>query len=595
MRRFSLDSLAVVGMLLVPAFAVNVVGAQESPEAKAVFQDEIRVEVVDLRVSVVDSIGEPVRGLKAEDFEVYQDGEVVELTFFSEEAHSEGPALGANSSGVIQPLPPDRMILVFDRVSLEKKARKRTLKGLETFLETRLSPDTLVMVVLAGGGIEVVQPFTVDRTKVKGALEAVNVVEYTGDTLRGRKRVFERSMSNTHTVQSGIYTPGGSSSGLGIEDGLGTMQADGYLGQINQMRDLEFNRILSALVDLETIVRGTAGLNGRRDVVWIGEDLFIKPGIDSYGAFFEVFQRYSSKVNIEHPEIWAGENELSQQFEAIARMCQGMGATVHVLDASDRNRYAQENEITKGWNSGVTPFPLGDQRNMTFRQDGARAQNLIEGGRFLASATGGASLSGSRDVDEFFDLLGAIIGGTYWLGYSPPGGLDGRLHDVAVGVKRKGFVIHSADRVPAETVHHRLADFAAAEMLLAQGENPLGFEVQAGKSEKRDDGKVVQTFRLIFPTGSIRFLEDGDQRTAQLSVAVVIQETDGKVKPPSVFQLPVSVPAEKFKGGSMIASSFRLLVDEKPQKISIALRDELSGISGCQSLNISSPLVGAEQ
>ncbi len=589
MRRFSLDSLAVVGTLLASAFAVNVVGAQESPEAKAVFQDEIRVEVVDLLVSVVDSIGEPVRGLKAEDFEIYQDGEVVDLTFFSEEAHSEGPALGAASSGIIQQFSPHRMILVFDRVSLEKKARKRTLKGLETFLDSRLSPDTLVMVALAGGGIEVVQPFTDDLKKVKGALEAVNAVEFMGDTLRGQKRVFNRSMSNAHTVQSGVYTPGASSSSLGIEDGLGTMQADGYLGQINQMRDLEFNRIFSALVDLESIVRGTSGTTGRRDVVWIGEDLFIKPGIDSYGTFFEVFQRYSSKVNIEHPEIWASENELSQQFEAIARMCQGMGATVHVLDASDRNRYAQENEITKGWNTGVTPFPLGDQRNMTFRQDGARAQNLVEGGRFLASATGGASLSGSRDVDEFFDLLGAIIGGTYWLGYNPPGGLDGGLHDVTIGVKRKGLVIHSADRVPAETVHHRLADFAAAEMLLAQGENPLGFEVQAGKSEKRDDGKVVQTFRLILPTGSIRFSEDGDQRTARLSVAVVLMESDGEVKPPSVFLLPVSVPAERFKDGSKIASSFRLLLDESLQKVAVALRDELSGISGCQTLSIVAP------
>ena len=285
----------------------------------------------------------------------------------------------------------------------------------------------------------------------------------------------------------------------------------------------------------------------------------------------------------------ADEKELSQEFEAIARMCQGMGATVHVLDASDRNRYALEGEITKGWTTGVAAFPLGDKRNMTFRQDGAKAQNLVEGGRFLASATGGASLSGSRDVGEFFDLLGAIIGGTYWLGYNPPGGLDGGLHDVAVGVKRKGLVIHSADRVPAETVHHRLADLAAAEMLLPQGENPLGFEVQAGSSQTRDDGKIVQTFRLILPTGSIRFSEDGDQRIAHLAVAVAMKETDGEVKPPSVFGLPVSVSAERFRQGSRIASSFRLLVDESLQKVAVALRDELSGLSGCQSLEIAVP------
>ncbi len=586
MRRFSRTFLVVFGLFVTAFFGLASVGAQDSSEAQAVFQGEVRVEVVDMLVSVVDSIGEPVRGLTAEDFEVYQDGETVDLTFFSEETHSEGQALGGGPSEVGPGSLPHRLILIFDRVSLEKKARKRTLKSLEKFLDSRLSPGTLVMVALAGGGIEVVQPFTDDLKKVKGALEAVNVVEYTGDSLSGRKRVFNRSMSNAHTVQSGMYTPGTTGQGLGIEDGLGTMQADGYLGQLNQLRDFEFNRILSALIDLESIVRGTAGTSGRRDVVWIGQDLFIKPGIDGYGTFFEVFQRYSSKVNIEHPEVWATEKELSQQFEAIGRMCQGMGATIHVLDASDRNRHAQDGEITKGWTAGGAAFPLGDRRNMTFRQDGARAQNLVEGGRFLAMVTGGASLSGSRDVDKFFDLLGAIIGGTYWLGYNPPGGLDGQLHDVAIGIKRKGLDIHAAKRVPAETVHHRLADLAAAEMLLPQGENPLGFEVQAGKSEKRDDGKVVQTFRLLLSTGDVVFVENGDQRTAQLAVAVVMREIDGEVKPPSVFQLPVSVPADRYKDGAKIASSFRLLVDESLQGVAVALRDELSGISGCQSLSI---------
>lgn len=592
MRRFSRTFLVVFGLFVAAFFGLASAGAQDSSEAPAVFQGEVRVEVVDMLVSVVDSIGEPVRGLTAEDFEIYQDGEAVDLTFFSEEAHSEEKGLGGGSTEATPGSLQHRLILIFDRVSLEKKARKRALNGLEEFLDSTLSPGTLVMVALAGGGVQVVQPFTDDLKKVDGALEAVNVVEYSGDTLRGRKRVFNRSMSNAHTVQDGASKGGNSSSasmfqGIGLEDGLGSMQADGYLAQVNQLRDFEYNRILGALIDLEMIVRGTGGTTGRRDVVWIGEDLFIKPGIDAYGSFFDTFQRYSSRIDIDHPEVWAEEKALSQQFEAIAKMCQGMGATIHILDASDRNRYSQENLMNRDSAAGVgDQFNFGDNRNMTFRQDSSQAQNLVEGGRFLAGATGGTSLSGSRDVDEFFDLLGAIMGGTYWLGYNPPQGLDGRLHDVAIGIKRKGLVIHAAERVPAETVHHRLADLASAEMLLPQGENPLGFEVQPGKSEKRDDGKVVQTFRLLLSAGDVVFGENGDQRTAQLAVAVVMREIDGEVKPPSVFQLPVSVPADRYKDGAKIASSFRLLVDESLQGVSVALRDELSGISGCQSLSI---------
>jgi hypothetical protein len=68
-----------------------------------------------------------------------------------------------------------------------------------------------------------------------------------------------------------------------------------------------------------------------------------------------------------------------------------------------------------------------------------------------------------------------------------------------------------------------------------------------------------------------------------------MREINGEVKPPSVFQLPVSVPADRYKDGATIASSFRLLVDESLQQVSVALRDQLSGISGCQSLDIAAP------
>jgi VWFA-related protein len=585
MHRLSLILFAGLGVVLGTVQS----GAQERTDPQVVFRGEVRVEVVDLLVSVVDGIGEPVNGLKSDDFEIRQDGEPMDVTFFSSQGVGQDDAVASAGGKSADGFPTNRMILVFDRISLEKKARKRTLKGLDSFLEGRLSPGTQVMVVLAGGGVEVVQPFTDDLKKVRGALEAVGVTEFSGDSLRGRKRVFRRSMSNAHIEQTGAYkpSPGGIDiSGLGLEDGLGSMQADGYLGQVNQLRDFEFNRILGALIDLETIVRGTAGLPGRRDVVWVGEDLFIKPGIDGYGTYFKVFQRYASRLNIKQPEVWAEEKDLSQQFEAVARLCQGMGATIHVLDDSDRQRFAMEGSINQKSSVNTKRFAFGDVRNMTFRQGAAQAQNLVEGGRFLAEATGGAFLSGSRDVDQFFDLLGAITGGTYWLGYGPPQGLDGRLHDVVIGIKRKGLVIHAAARVPAATVHQRLADFAAAEMLLPQGINPLGFEVQAGKSSARDDGKIVQTFRLILPTSSIQFGENGDQRTAQLAVAVAMEEVDGDVKPPSVFRLPVSIPADRYRAGSRVASSFRLLVDESLQKVSVALRDERSGLSGCQSLSI---------
>ncbi len=57
MRHFSRTFLAGIGLMFVVFFGLALAEAQESSEAQAVFQGEVRVEVVDLLVSVVDSIG----------------------------------------------------------------------------------------------------------------------------------------------------------------------------------------------------------------------------------------------------------------------------------------------------------------------------------------------------------------------------------------------------------------------------------------------------------------------------------------------------------------------------------------------------------
>lgn len=548
-------------------------------------------DVVDLLVSVVDGNGQPVRDLKAEDFEIVEDGEPVSVSLCSK---LDGSAVaGMAAEGDATSLAPNRMVLVFDRVSLEKKARKRILKGLEDFLKVEVPSDTRVMVVLVGGGIDVVQPFTLDRGKVAAALEAVEAAEYTGDVLRGKKQVLFRTMNNAHTVQNGAFKPSSPNNSNGgllppgsleLDDGLGTMQADQYLDQVNGLRDYEFNRILASLMDLETVVRGVAGHPGRLDVLWFGEDLFIKPGIDAYGTFFDVFQRYRRKVNIEQPEVWAGKKELSKQFEAVGRLCQGMAASIHILDASDRNRYLQKDTMNHSSTTGLSYYAPGDNRSFTFSQEGARAQALTEGGRYLARETGGADLSGSRDVEVFFREVAGIIDSSYRIGFRAENGLDGRLHGVAVGVDGKGRRVYAPSQVPAETVYHRLADLANAEMLLPNGEDQIGFSVSPGPEEAQPDGTIIRAFRVILPTDRVVFVDSDGKETAKLAVAVVMKGVDGRVEPPAVFRLPVAVPVESYKEGAKVASSFRLKVGNELERVVVAIRDELSGKTGCQTL-----------
>ncbi len=61
MRRFSRFILIGIGSIGMVTSGLGRIEAEERPQAKAIFEGEVRVEVVDMLVSVVDSIGEPVR------------------------------------------------------------------------------------------------------------------------------------------------------------------------------------------------------------------------------------------------------------------------------------------------------------------------------------------------------------------------------------------------------------------------------------------------------------------------------------------------------------------------------------------------------
>ena len=70
--------------LLVAALAVLLTGplVAQQPSAEEVFVGRVEVNVVNVEVYVTDKDGHPVTGLTREDFELYEDGERVEITNF---------------------------------------------------------------------------------------------------------------------------------------------------------------------------------------------------------------------------------------------------------------------------------------------------------------------------------------------------------------------------------------------------------------------------------------------------------------------------------------------------------------------------------
>lgn len=126
--------------------------AQEGPLARFSSQ----VQLVEVYATVTDAKGEPVTGLKREDFEVYENNQIQEVSTFAAGEFPLTVALGIDRS----------WSMAGDKLRLAKQASQSFLRALK--------PDDRSMVVAINNDAEVVAPLTMARFNQGRAVEALD-------------------------------------------------------------------------------------------------------------------------------------------------------------------------------------------------------------------------------------------------------------------------------------------------------------------------------------------------------------------------------------------------------------------------------------
>jgi Ca-activated chloride channel homolog len=126
--------------------------AQEGPLA----QFSSQVQLVEAYATVTDAKGEPVTGLKREDFEVYENNQIQDVSTFAAGEFPLTVALGIDRS----------WSMAGDKLRLAKQASQSFLRALKS--------DDRSMVVAINNDAEVVAPLTMDRFNQGRAIEALD-------------------------------------------------------------------------------------------------------------------------------------------------------------------------------------------------------------------------------------------------------------------------------------------------------------------------------------------------------------------------------------------------------------------------------------
>jgi VWFA-related protein len=163
MRKFLL--LLAIAVVAIPVYAQH-------------YGDEVTVNVIEVPVHVTRG-DHAVRGLKAEDFELYVNGARQPIQYFDvmEEQQQSSPAV--ESAAIAQPPAPlDRRrmtVLLFDSTSTSYHFLQEAKAAAEKFVATVGEDETIAVGRLGRGGVSVIVPFTRDHVAVRRAIGTLSV------------------------------------------------------------------------------------------------------------------------------------------------------------------------------------------------------------------------------------------------------------------------------------------------------------------------------------------------------------------------------------------------------------------------------------
>ncbi|HYG63221.1 MAG TPA: VWA domain-containing protein [Thermoanaerobaculia bacterium] len=273
-------SLVLPLLLAAPAAPQATASQAGAQPDRQVFQDEARVFAVEVPVHVVGRDGQPVRGLTAADFEVFDEGkrqtlsnfEVVDLERLSRMEPAAGAAAGAPP---LHAAARRRLLLLFDLSFSTPASVVKARQAARDFVLTSLQPSDLVAVATFSleAGPRLLVTFTPDRAQLARAVDTLGTLGETQGKADPLRFVVEQpsSVSASRTLDAETSDLKRANADAALYEHLTAISL--YAEKMS--RSFEQSRITAMTRSLGDMARWLDNVKGRKHV------LFFSEGFDS--------------------------------------------------------------------------------------------------------------------------------------------------------------------------------------------------------------------------------------------------------------------------------------------------------------------------
>ena len=539
------------------------------------FVESVDVQVVEVDVVVTDRKGRPVKGLNREDFELYVDGEPVEVANFYESAISaveertgrrnqtrtavrSEARPGAADGG------PLTVIFYLDDPNIYPTHRTRLLRRLETAVEPWRALEASFMLARFVNRLEVLVRPTRDLDAIlagaaavpKGSPRAIQ----NGD---GARRFAIKSVIDSYETcrMMAFCSP--------CVDNWGEM-----LSAARQYADNEATSAAIAVDGLADLVTTLAGVPGKKAVVHITDGLPQRPGISVLDYLGNELCRDLRPSAPSETMSEMTQYDESRRFNRIAAHANANRVTFYGLDAA-------------GLRSASPDISLDNPRmGPSFQNVSLRAMNAQSGLHLLAQETGGKALTNANDLAILLDDVSKQFAASYSLGFIEDEQERDRVRQIRVLLApgaSKGRRIEYRRTYRAKPLDERLAERLLSVAYLGAPENPLGANVELGGTTPLEKKVHELTVAVSVPADAIVTLPGKTGATGNASGEVrlwLVAVEDEKGARTTVRQKTVTVGGAT--GIPAVDGAYRVEVamnlPEGGYQVAVGVRDETTGV-----------------
>jgi len=552
--------------------------AQQAAAAQSGYVLKVTTRLVTLDVIATDSRGNPVRDLKPEDLQVFEEHKsqqkIEHFEYFEKLKTGDAPggSLPAARSApnvISNQLPLDRLkipptVLLMDSLNTQTSNQVLGRAHMIQLLRT-LPPDTPIAVFLLGSSLRILQGFTSDPALLRAALDqSISGAVIQPNPLNDLGNTSNYILNNT----------AGMDTNLGLQSQLGEVQ-NFEKEEYSQTLDLRAKETLGAMAQIGQFL---SGIPGRKNLIWVSESfpLSVAPDPESGNNPF------------------GGIREYSEQVKMVANALTDAQVAVYPMDV--RGLQAQQS-LSASENINLPQTRMNGRavanRLHVEGVDLQQSQNTMDA---LAQDTGGKACKNSNDLAGCVTIALKDSASYYEMSFYPQNvNWDGRFHKIVVktsrpGVKlsyRRGYYALDGSALAKRQQPEDHLRQACADQLPSTS---IPLTVQTMPPDQNGNSQRGLQYMLLISPAGLGSVREGGSYNVNVRVADCEFAQKATVFRFNERPLTKTVSAEVFRSwqSTGIPEHVALMPGADTRRIRLVVLDVSSGLTGAIDIPVSS-------